>query len=192
MNTKQEVVMAQTLEDALVQIAALETKIKELEELTLDDLTGLPRRKVYQAAVEGEILRCKRSGKSFSILVIDMNYLKTVNDTHGHLAGDQMIVSFAKLLKKSLRDCDIVARTGGDEFMVFLPDQNEEHARTVKKHLLEAFERSKGLALPFFMGAAIGVATFGKKHSSFEKMYIAADKAMYEHKKWQKADLKST
>ena len=175
--------MALTLKEALLKIENLETKVRELKELSLDDLTGLPRRKVFQTVVEEEILRCKRSKKTFSILVTDLNELSTVNNTHGHPAGDQMIISFAKLLKHSLRDCDIVARFGGDEFMVFLPDQNQKHARTVIKHLLEAFERAKGLSLPFFRGTAIGAATFGKEHSSFEKMYKAADKALYVHKK---------
>lgn len=177
--------MARTLKEAEEKIAVLERENKELRELTLDDLTALPRRKVFQSAVEEEILRCKRSKKSFSILVVDINYLKTVNDTHGHQAGDQMITSFAMFLRNAVRDCDIVARTGGDEFMVFLPDQNEENVMTVKEHLLQTLEKEKS-SLPFFRGAAIGTATFGEKQESFDKMYEIADKAMYVHKKAMK------
>lgn len=177
--------MPRTLKEALQEIAVLKAKMKRLEELTLDDLTGLPRRKVFQSAVEEEILRCRRSKKSFSILVIDLNYLKTVNDTHGHQAGDQMITSFAMFLRSALRDCDIVARTGGDEFMVFLPDQNEKRVYTIKRHLLQIFDEGK-VSLPFFNGAAIGIATFGKEHPSFQEMYSIADKAMYVHKKAMK------
>ncbi len=177
--------MPRTLEEANLQIKVLESKIKELEELTLDDLTGLPRRKVFQSAVEEEILRCKRTKKSCSILVIDLNYLKTVNDTHGHQAGDQMITSFARFLKSNLRDCDIVARTGGDEFMVFTPDQSEVEARAVKNRLLEKFKEWK-MVLPFFKGAAIGMATLGKEGASFQDLYKCADTAMYEHKREMK------
>ncbi len=177
--------MARTLKEANLQIKVLESKIKELEELTLDDLTGLPRRKVFKSAVEAEILRCKRTKKSFSILVVDLNYLKTVNDTQGHTAGDQMITSFARFLKMNLRDCDILARTGGDEFMVFLPDQNKKGVSTVKEHLLQAFEQGVE-SLPFFRGAAIGSSTFGKKCRTFLEMFNCADKAMYVHKKVMK------
>ncbi|MFZ2303368.1 MAG: GGDEF domain-containing protein [Minisyncoccia bacterium] len=177
--------MARTLKDANQEIVVLRAKIKELEELTLDDLTGLLRRKVFQLAVEEEILRCKRSKKTFAVLVIDLNYLKTVNDTHGHQAGDQMIVSFAEFLKRNLRDCDIVARTGGDEFMVFLPEQNAKGANTIRRHLLETLEQAT-VSLPFFKGAAIGVATYIKTSSSFQEMYKIADKAMYVHKKAMK------
>lgn len=177
--------MPRTLKDALQEIAVLKRKIKELEELSVDELTGLPRRKVFQSAVDKEILRCRRSKKSLSLLLIDLNYLKKVNDTHGHPAGDEMIASFAKFLRKILRDCDILARTGGDEFMVFLPDQDEKSARTVRKHLLEALEEGKS-SLPFFQGAAIGVATFGNEFPNFMEMYGIADKAMYRHKKAMK------
>ena len=177
--------MARTLKEAEQEIEVLKREVKELRELTLDDLTGLPRRKVFQVAVEEEILRSKRTKRPFSILIIDLNYLKTVNDTYGHQAGDQMIRSFAMFLRSTFRDCDILARTGGDEFMVFLPDQNEKSATTVKEHLLQTPKKGESL-LPFFKGAAIGVATFGKENQSFEQMYAAADKAMYVHKKAMK------
>lgn len=177
--------MASTLKMANQEIEVLKARVQELEKLTLDDLTGLPRRKVFQLAVEEEILRCRRSKKSFSILVIDLNYLKTVNDTYGHQAGDQMITSFARFLRYSLRDCDIVARTGGDEFMVFLPELNVKGSVVVKKHLLEMLEKAKG-TLSFFNGAAIGVSTFEKENLDFEEMYATADRAMYVHKKAMK------
>lgn len=183
--TTQEAKMARTLEEANQEIEVLRSKIRELEELTLDDLTGLPRRNVFQTAIEEEILRFKRTKKSFSIAVIDLNYLKTINDTHGHQAGDQMITSFAKFLKRNLRDCDIVARTGGDEFMVFLPDQGKKDATVIRNHLLQAFEQGIGL-MPFFKGAAVGISTFGKGQTSFHEMYAKADKAMYAHKKAMK------
>lgn len=177
--------MARTLKEANQEIVVLKAKVKELEELTLDALTGLPQRKVFQLAVEEEILRCQRTKKSFSILVIDLNYLKTVNDEFGHPTGDLMLTSFAKCLRAAVRGCDIVARTGGDEFMVFLPGQNAKDASIVKKHLLAKFEEGR-MYLPFFNGAAIGVATFGKEHPGFQEMYKIADTAMYKHKKEMK------
>ena len=177
--------MPRTLKEALQEIAVLKRKVKELEELALDDLTGLPRRKVFQDAVEKEIQRCKRTRQTFSIFVIDLNDLKKVNDTQGHDAGDLMLSSFAKCVSGALRDCDLVARTGGDEFMVFTPDQSEKGARAVKNHLIKKFKEGE-IILPFFNGAAIGMATFGKEHSSFQELYKSADTAMYEHKREMK------
>lgn len=177
--------MARTLKEASQEIVVLKRRIKELEELSVDELTGLPRRKVFQEAVEKEIRRCMRTKQAFSLFVIDLNYMKTVNDTHGHQAGDKMITSFASCLRVALRECDIVARTGGDEFMVLTPDQSEIGARAVKNHLLQKFKESE-LAIPFFNGAAIGMATFGNDCKSFKEMYDKADKAMYAHKKVMK------
>ena len=96
-----------------------------------------------------------------------------------------MITSFATVLRSSVRVCDLVARTGGDEFMVFLPELKEKDSVTVKKHLIQTFERGTG-SLPVFIGAAIGASTFGKKTSSFHGMYATADEAMYAHKKAMK------
>lgn len=177
--TLQEAIMARTLKDAEEEILELKATIKEL---SLDDLTGLPLRKSFQSAVEREILRCKRTKKSFSIFHIDVNDFKAVNDTHGHPIGDQLLVSIALCISGALRNCDMVARTGGDEFMVFTPDQSESGARAVKNHLLQKF--TEGMReWPFFRGVAIGSATFGKDGTCFQELYDRADIAMYAHKK---------
>lgn len=170
--------MPRTLKEAEEEIAVLKARIKEL---TLDDLTGLPLRRSFQSAVEREILRCKRTKKSFSIFYIDVNDFKTVNDAHGHLVGDQLLVSIALCVSGALRTCDMVARVGGDEFMIFTPDQDEKGARTVMNHLLQKFKEGEH-KWPFFKGVAIGSATFGKDCLSFQEMYDKADKAMYAHK----------
>ena len=175
------------LEAANLQIKALKAEIKELKKLSLDGLTGLIQRNMFQAFVEKEILRCKRTRKSFSLFVVDLNYLKKV--TYGHPTGDAMIVGFVKILKHSLRECDILARIGGDEFMVLLPGLAAENAVKVKTNLLEELERKKG-SLPFFFGAAIGISTFIDKHQDFEGLYTAADKAMYKHKQEMKKRMK--
>lgn len=170
--------MATTLKDALEEIEELKRKIKEL---SVDELTGLPRKTVIQEAVKGEILRYKRSKQKFSIFVVDINCLKTVNDTMGHLAGDHLIASFATCLRGALRKCDFVARTGGDEFMVFAPDQNRTGAESLKKFLLKKFSQKKS-GIAFFSGAAIGSATFEDDGRNFVELYQSADRAMYAHK----------
>lgn len=171
-----------TLEEALQEIEALKAKIKEI---ALDDLTGLPLRRSFQSAVEREILRCKRTKRSFSIFHIDVNDFKAVNDTHGHPVGDKLLVSIAACISEALRKCDMVARTGGDEFMVLTPDQSERGARAVKNHLLQKFKEGMQKE-PFFTGVAIGCATFVKDGMSFQELYDKADSAMYVHKKEMK------
>lgn len=177
--------MARTLKAANDRIKKLEMEIKELKKLTLDGLTGLMQRRVFEGFVVEEILRCKRSEKQFSLLMIDLNNLKKINDTKGHRAGDAMIIAFSRMLERSLREGDVLARTGGDEFMVFLPETSAAAARTVKANLLKKFEQERG-ALPYFFGAAIGISTFGNKGQTFERLYDIADKAMYKHKKEMK------
>jgi diguanylate cyclase (GGDEF)-like protein len=161
---------------------------KALEESSRDDLTGLLRRKVFDEFVQKEINLWARSKAPFSIFVIDLNDLKKVNDTYGHLAGDDMIVSFATLLKVSLRDCDVVARgsAAGDEFLVLLPGEDENGALGAKEHLLRQFEKMRTHMLPAFYGAAIGVATVSTDLGTFELLYKAADMAMFEHKREMK------
>ena len=174
--------MARTLKEAEEEISELKATIKEL---SLDDLTGLPLRRSFQSTVEREIPRCKRTKKSFSIFHIDVNDFKTVNDTHGHPAGDQLLVSIATCISETLRTCDMVARVGGDEFMIFTPDQDEKGARTVLNHLLQKFKEGEH-KWPFFKGVAIGSSTFGKDGTSFQELYDKADKAMYAHKEASK------
>jgi diguanylate cyclase (GGDEF)-like protein len=161
---------------------------KALEDSSLDDLTGLLRRKMFQDIVEQELLILKRHpGRSLSIMAIDINDLKKINDRYGHPAGDQVIVSFANLLRVSLRDCDIVARTGGDEFLVFLPEQGTEGVLSARAHLLKAFDEQKNIILPAFYGACVGTTTTTYNDSatnlpSFEELYRQADLALYTRK----------
>ena len=174
------------------ELAALEEDNRKLRrqiaELSIDELTGLMRRRMFWQIVEEEILICKRNKKSFSILVIDINGLKKVNDNYGHRAGDKLLVGFAGALKNSLRECDLIARTGGDEFMVFLPSDEGLDVDLAKKRLSLRLENISK-EIPYFSGAAIGSATYGDREVTLEGLYEAADKDMYTAKRAMK-DLK--
>ncbi len=171
------------LKARILELEAMVRKLqREVTENGLDELTGFMRRKMFWSIVEEEILICHRGAKTFSIMVIDINDLKKVNDALGHRAGDSLIIAFAKFLKQSLRDCDMIARTGGDEFMVFLPGEVGHNADCARERLCMKLARA-GKAIPYFSGAAIGTAMFSEGLATLEELYEAADKDMYLHKK---------
>jgi diguanylate cyclase (GGDEF)-like protein len=153
---------------------------------TIDLLTGILNRRGFEARIEEEIIRFRRTAKPFSLLIIDLNNLKWVNDTKSHVQGDQFIIDFVTLLKSLLRGSDMFARIGGDEFAVILGEDNEEAAALTVQRLDDAFWNNKG-NIPFFRGAAIGAATFSSKFNTAASLIAEADKAMYSHKKLLKS-----
>lgn len=173
--------MDQTKEELEIALARIRELEKLLEEASLDSLTGLPRRGQFKHRVEEEFSMSGRFGIHFSILVADLNELKKVNDQYGHPAGDMMIASFARVFKNLMREYDIVARIGGDEFMALLPGQDLHGALAVKKKLVSGFENNKKL-IPYFSGVAIGVASTEENILTFEMLYQAADARLYVHK----------
>jgi diguanylate cyclase (GGDEF)-like protein len=126
------------LAEALVRIEALATR---------DELTGLPNRRDMLAQLAVQQQRAKRSGKSFCVCMVDIDHFKKINDGHGHGMGDDVLKGFASTAKASLRDTDVIARWGGEEFLVMLPDTEQEVARL-------AIER-----MHMAIGAAIAIGT---------------------------------
>jgi len=100
-----------------------------------DNLTGLYNRHKFNELAEAEMERCKRYGGDFSILMIDIDFFKRVNDSYGHLSGDKVLKSLGKLLIEVLRRTDVVARWGGEEFIICLPNANEEATRIVAEKI---------------------------------------------------------
>lgn len=102
---------------------------------TEDALTGLFNRRYFQQVAEQELLRCRRSGGSVALLLMDIDFFKHINDTQGHDAGDQVLVSVGRLLKKASREIDTLARWGGEEFVLLMPDADAEAARGAAERL---------------------------------------------------------
>lgn len=100
-----------------------------------DSLTGLFNRGYFMELAGREVARCLRSGADLSFLIIDVDYFKAVNDTHGHDAGDHALVALADVLRQSVREVDVVGRHGGEEFVVLLPDANHDEAVAVAKRI---------------------------------------------------------
>ena len=152
----------------------------ELERLaTTDELTGLPNRRHFQAALEREIATARRYGSPLSLLLLDLDNFKMINDTFGHSAGDEALRRVATAVDAHLRAPDLVARLGGDEFAVLLPQTTPAAARLLAARL----ERIVAAAVepPLRVSASIGMSTF--TGGAAGDLLCDADRFLYEAKR---------
>ena len=165
----------------VTQQRARQREARHLAEI--DPLTELSNRRGFEAHLQQAITRVARTGQSASLMYIDLDHFKPVNDTHGHLAGDAVLWAVASVLRHGVRDSDIVARLGGDEFAVILAGCSLKRARRIAIDLLEAM---RGLSIPWdqrrlSVGASIGIAPlFGGM--SVDDAVAAADAQCYRAK----------
>ncbi|HZX31496.1 MAG TPA: EAL domain-containing protein [Rhodocyclaceae bacterium] len=149
-----------------------------------DALTGLPNRSLFRDRLLQAIKKSRRDGQSLALLFIDLDHFKEVNDTLGHMVGDQLLVEAAQRIAACVRASDTVARLGGDEFTVILPGtESPEAVERVAGAMVEA------LAAPFVLGretayvsASIGITLYPDDAGDPESLTRAADQAMYEAK----------
>lgn len=157
-----------------------------MEELTLtDDLTNLFNLRYLHRAIEIEIDRSNRYGPPLTLIFMDIDSFKTVNDQHGHLVGSKLLVEIAQLLLDSLRIVDIVARYGGDEFVIVLPQTPSEAGFKVAERLRKAMERHVFLKHDGYsikLTASLGVASYPENAKGKEDLFRIADEAMYRGK----------
>jgi diguanylate cyclase (GGDEF)-like protein len=157
--------------------------LKRAEALSVtDDLTSLFNSRYLNIVLRRETKRASRNGRPLSLLFIDLDGFKGVNDTHGHLFGSRALVEAAAVIRGSARETDVVARFGGDEFALVLPDTGGEGAFAVGERIRERIADHKFLAgdgLDIHLTASVGVATLPDVAASSEELVQAADKAMY-------------
>jgi diguanylate cyclase (GGDEF)-like protein len=165
--------------------ASLEEANKQLLSLATEDaLTGIPNRKAYMESLEQAIARAGQGGRKFTVMFMDLDGFKTVNDSLGHSAGDMLLKAFSRHLIQSVRREDTVARLGGDEFVVLLeglgrPQEIENVAKNILGRMHDEF-RIEGT--PLRVTASIGIATYPEDGDTAEALLKSADMAMYDAK----------
>lgn len=158
-----------------------------LEEIsTSDALTGLYNRRFLNQRLEEELSRSRRQNLSFCVMLLDLDHFKEYNDLCGHLAGDKALKKVAHLLRRSARDMDIVARFGGEEFCIILPESDSGSARLVGERVRGAIEKEpfiKEEDLPLGrLSISIGIASFPDDGKDPDALLNCADLAMYQAK----------
>jgi len=149
-----------------------------------DGLTHLFTHRAFQERLEAEILEASRFGNAISVVLTDIDHFKSVNDTHGHQAGDKVLVSYTQRLIRHARDIDVVARYGGEEFILLLPHMGHENALALAELMRREVE-----AQPFDVGSqqikvtgSFGVATFPADATSAQQLIRQADQRLYKAK----------
>jgi diguanylate cyclase (GGDEF)-like protein len=157
---------------------------KESERLAItDDLTGLYNTRYFYTALEKEIERSQKLDRSFSLIIFDIDDFKKYNDTYGHLAGDQILEELAGLIIKKCRNSDIIARYGGDEFVIILPDTKLNGAKlvtkrlkkSVEKHLFKINEKEKEVKI----NISLGIAVYPQDATNIKDLINSADINLY-------------
>ena len=157
--------------------------VEKIKELTItDDCTGLYNARHLYKTLETEVYRSSRFGYEFSVLFIDLDHFKSVNDTHGHVIGSKLLTEIGNLIKAQLRLIDFAFRYGGDEFVVLLPQTGKDQALVVAKRLRDGLRASpfcqeEGLNLN--VRASIGVATYPHDARTAHDLIRQADGMMY-------------
>jgi diguanylate cyclase (GGDEF)-like protein len=152
-----------------------------------DPLTGLRNRRYLEERLAEEIDRSRRVADGiFSVLLVDLDDFKAVNDTFGHAEGDRILIWAARFLEQNVRDHDIVCRTGGDEFVILLPNADEEGSRLLIERLRSALETANAGRIRS-VGLSVGSATWPDNGSSADRLIESADLAMYQNKQRKKA-----
>lgn len=173
-------------------INELRSKLEMVEaEANLDPLTDLFNRRSLERALEEFFSLCKYSKMTFSLILIDLDDFKYVNDNYGHHVGDLVLAKVAKVLRTNMRAKDIVGRWGGDEFVVIMPNTDLENAKKVVERIKSQLEKMEILAegRRFKVSISAGVVQCGENFQSWLDMIKEADRLMYEDKNKKKKAL---
>ena len=173
-----------------LKIKNLQDDLKRTNELLLelsntDHLTGLFNRRYLMEALDKEVQRSSRKGGSLSLLLLDIDHFKQVNDTYGHLQGDAVLQKVAQQLQKELRTYDIAARYGGEEFIAVLPDATMKEAAFVAERIRASVQASRfnGALAPLNLTVSLGVALYTLNDGTTIDTFIKrADDALYRAK----------
>lgn len=152
------------------------------EQASTDHLTGLANRRRFERQLEREVARTARHGRPFSLITIDIDHFKQVNDTYGHEAGDEAIKTLARVLQQGTRGIDLAARIGGEEFAVILTETNLSGAVEVAERLRVTL-KSTEIQSVGQIAASFGVAECPSQAETARELVARADAALYEAKR---------
>lgn len=173
------------LMEKILKRVGFRSEMDEIRTMALHDaLTELPNRVLLERHIEQAIALARRSGKKVGMLFIDLDNFKQINDIQGHKSGDQLLVTVSRALQTKLRPYDILARWGGDEFVVVVPDLTEvEQARTVGEKLMHAVNHVLSHDQQLQTTLSMGIAVFPNDADGTESLLIQADKALFHAKR---------
>ncbi|MDK9703506.1 MAG: diguanylate cyclase [Sulfuritalea sp.] len=170
------------LRSQLSEIQLLQAQLKE--EVDRDHLTGLYNRRYLAATIDRELARCLRDGSPLSVMMIDIDHFKLINDTHGHPFGDEVLAAVAGVLNESLRAGDIACRYGGEEFLLLLPNMALETAKAradeIRLKVAALSLKADGIAFP--VRISLGVAEAPRDAGDADTLVKQADAALYRAK----------
>jgi diguanylate cyclase (GGDEF)-like protein len=158
---------------------------RKLERMAIvDRLTGLYNRIRLDEKLQQEIIRANRYGSNIALCMLDIDDFKTINDSHGHLAGDQVLKTLGEILRDTMRDTDLAGRWGGEEFMLILPETSAEQAQAMAERIRETFEGCRFQvpdSEPVGMTVSCGIAAF-ETGDDVDSLFQRADRALYKAK----------
>ncbi len=169
----------------LDSLAGRAQEVQQLRRLAgCDELTGVANRRTYKDALEREVALHNRKDTGLSVILLDMDGLKELNDTHGHAAGDEAIIAMSRACEVTLRGTDLLARLGGDEFAIMLPATTDADARAVAERLRMAIESE--VVACCNLRVSIGTATAGQPPVTANGLLAIADADLYRDKRGRK------
>jgi diguanylate cyclase (GGDEF)-like protein len=184
--TEQEMNLAGSISEQ-VALALSNAKLRQVlhNQSIKDALTGLYNRRFMEESLTRELARAQRNGSSVSVIMLDIDHFKQVNDMHGHAGGDAALRMTAQLLKTSLRASDLACRYGGEELVMILPDCTKENALVRAQQVCEALRQLSTLegGHSISVTASFGVATAPEHTSDLSELIHKADGAMYAAKR---------